>query len=64
MKTARQKKARKNLGFFINNFKFRPPFQVLIDGTFAFAALEVCLSYFNDRMYKGVICGIDIFLLE
>ncbi|XP_034172471.1 rRNA-processing protein UTP23 homolog [Osmia lignaria lignaria] len=40
MKTARQKKARRNLGFFINNFKFRPPFQVLIDGTFAFAALE------------------------
>ncbi|XP_076244636.1 rRNA-processing protein UTP23 homolog [Calliopsis andreniformis] len=40
MKTARQKKARKNLGFFINNFKFRAPFQILIDGTFAFAALE------------------------
>ncbi|CAD1480366.1 unnamed protein product [Heterotrigona itama] len=40
MKTARQKKARRNLGFFINNFKFRSPFQVLIDGTFAFAALE------------------------
>ncbi|KZC10883.1 rRNA-processing protein UTP23 like protein, partial [Dufourea novaeangliae] len=40
MKTSRQKKARKNLGFFINNFKFRPPFQILIDGTFAFAALE------------------------
>ncbi|CAK9830915.1 rRNA-processing protein UTP23 homolog [Anthophora retusa] len=40
MKTARQKKARKHLNFFINNFKFRPPFQVLIDGTFAFAALE------------------------
>ncbi|XP_053988703.1 rRNA-processing protein UTP23 homolog [Hylaeus anthracinus] len=40
MKTARQKKARKNLGFFINNYKFRAPFQILIDGTFAFAALE------------------------
>lgn len=40
MKTARQKKARRNLGFFINNFKFRSPFQVLIDGTFALAALE------------------------
>ncbi|XP_076383495.1 rRNA-processing protein UTP23 homolog [Megalopta genalis] len=40
MKTTRQKKARKNLGFFINNFKFRSPFQILIDGTFAFAALE------------------------
>ncbi|XP_076178850.1 rRNA-processing protein UTP23 homolog [Ptiloglossa arizonensis] len=40
MKTARQKRARKHLGFFINNFKFRPPFQILIDGTFAFVALE------------------------
>ncbi|XP_050584713.1 rRNA-processing protein UTP23 homolog [Bombus affinis] len=40
MKTNRQKKARKNLSFFINNFKFRSPFQVLIDGTFALAALE------------------------
>lgn len=44
MKTARQKKARRNLGFFINNFKFRSPFQVLIDGTFALAALEVCIK--------------------
>lgn len=40
MKSNRQKKARKTLGFFINNFKFRQPFQILIDGTFAFAALE------------------------
>lgn len=41
MKTSRHKKARKNLGFYINNYKFYEPFQVLIDGTFAFAALEV-----------------------
>lgn len=40
MKTARQKKARRNLSFYINNFKFRSPFQILIDGTFALAALE------------------------
>lgn len=40
MKTSRHKKARKNLAFYINNFKFRQPYQVLIDGTFAFAALE------------------------
>lgn len=40
MKTSRQKKARKHLAFFINNFKFRQPFQILIDGTFAFHALE------------------------
>ncbi|KAG7201647.1 hypothetical protein KM043_004377 [Ampulex compressa] len=40
MKTSRQKKARKHLAFFINNFQFRVPYQVLIDGTFAFAAME------------------------
>ncbi|KAK2582628.1 hypothetical protein KPH14_004910 [Odynerus spinipes] len=40
MKTSRHKKARKYLAFYINNFKFRQPYQVLIDGTFAFAALE------------------------
>ncbi|XP_032678148.1 rRNA-processing protein UTP23 homolog [Odontomachus brunneus] len=40
MKTSRYKKARKNLGFYVNNYKFYQPFQVLIDGTFAFAALE------------------------
>ncbi|KAF7415157.1 hypothetical protein HZH68_003646 [Vespula germanica] len=40
MKTSRHKKARKTLAFYINNFKFRQPYQILIDGTFAFAALE------------------------
>lgn len=41
MKTSRTKKARKALGFYVNNYKFHQPFQVLIDGTFAFAALQV-----------------------
>ncbi|KAI4496961.1 hypothetical protein M0802_007909 [Mischocyttarus mexicanus] len=40
MKTSRYKKARKNLAFYINNFKFRQPYQILIDGTFALAALK------------------------
>ncbi|EFN83695.1 rRNA-processing protein UTP23 homolog [Harpegnathos saltator] len=40
MKTSRHKKARKNIGFYVNNFKFHQPFQALIDGTFALAALE------------------------
>ncbi|XP_071627508.1 rRNA-processing protein UTP23 homolog [Temnothorax longispinosus] len=40
MKTSRTKKARKILGFYVNNYKFRQPFQILIDGTFAFAALQ------------------------
>ncbi|XP_001600591.1 rRNA-processing protein UTP23 homolog [Nasonia vitripennis] len=40
MKIQRHKKVQKNLGFFINNYKFRQPYQILIDGTFSFAALE------------------------
>ncbi|XP_070170282.1 rRNA-processing protein UTP23 homolog [Polyergus mexicanus] len=38
--TLRNKKVRKNLGFYVNNYKFHQPFQILIDGTFAFAALQ------------------------
>lgn len=43
--TLRNKKARKNLGFYVNNYKFHQPFQILIDGTFAFAALQVSSIY-------------------
>jgi len=45
MKTSRTKKARKTLGFYVNNYKFHQPFQVLIDGTFAFAALQVSYTH-------------------
>ncbi|XP_058807639.1 rRNA-processing protein UTP23 homolog [Phymastichus coffea] len=40
MKIQRLKKVQKNIGFYVNNFKFRQPYQILIDGTFSFAALE------------------------
>ncbi|XP_015610300.1 rRNA-processing protein UTP23 homolog [Cephus cinctus] len=40
MKISRHKKVQKNLAFYVNNFKFRQPYQVLIDGTFSFAALQ------------------------
>ncbi|RZF41113.1 hypothetical protein LSTR_LSTR002745 [Laodelphax striatellus] len=40
MKINRQKKANKYLNFYSNNFGFRKPFQVLIDGTFCYAALQ------------------------
>uniref|UniRef100_T1IRT6 rRNA-processing protein UTP23 homolog n=1 Tax=Strigamia maritima TaxID=126957 RepID=T1IRT6_STRMM len=39
MKIKRQKKAHRYLSFFINNYGFRQPYQVLIDGTFCQAAL-------------------------
>ncbi|XP_012265460.2 rRNA-processing protein UTP23 homolog [Athalia rosae] len=40
MKISRHKKVQKNLSFYVNNFGFRQPYQVLIDGTFTFAALQ------------------------
>ncbi|XP_011311139.1 rRNA-processing protein UTP23 homolog [Fopius arisanus] len=40
MKITRYKKVHKYLSFYMNNYQFRPPFQVLIDGTFCFAALQ------------------------
>ncbi|KYN07622.1 PREDICTED: rRNA-processing protein UTP23 homolog [Cyphomyrmex costatus] len=50
MKTSRTKKVRKTLGFYVNNYKFHQPFQVLIDGTFAFAALQ---NKFNIQKQLG-----------
>ena len=41
MKIARYKKAKKILNFYKNNFSFREPFQILIDGTFCQLALKV-----------------------
>ncbi|CRK91081.1 CLUMA_CG004769, isoform A [Clunio marinus] len=40
MKVTRFKKACKRIYFYINNFNYRPPIQVLIDGTFCFAAIK------------------------
>ncbi|CAG9802837.1 unnamed protein product [Chironomus riparius] len=40
MKVTRYKKASKRINFFINNFGYHPPIQVLIDGTFCFAAIK------------------------
>ena len=36
----REKHLKKNLGFYKINFEFRPPYSVLIDGTFCKAALK------------------------
>jgi len=40
MKVTRYKKANKRINFYINNFQYRPPIQMLIDGTFAAAAIK------------------------
>lgn len=43
MKIRRYKKVHKHLGFFVNNFGFRQPYQILVDGTFCYAALNVSI---------------------
>ncbi|GFQ93407.1 rRNA-processing protein [Trichonephila clavata] len=40
MKVKRQKQVKKCLNFYKNNFKFRAPFQVLVDSTFCHEALQ------------------------
>ncbi|XP_049802700.1 rRNA-processing protein UTP23 homolog isoform X3 [Schistocerca nitens] len=40
MKISRHKKVHKYLNFFCNNYGFRQPYQILIDGTICFAALK------------------------
>ncbi|XP_011566258.3 rRNA-processing protein UTP23 homolog [Plutella xylostella] len=40
MKITRYKKVQKYLKFYYNNYGFRQPYQVLIDGTFCFAAFK------------------------
>ncbi|KAL4629827.1 rRNA-processing protein UTP23-like [Arapaima gigas] len=40
MKIKRQKQAKKTVSFYKYNFRFREPFQILLDGTFCQAALK------------------------
>jgi len=45
MKIKRYKKVQKYMNFYINNFGFRVPYQILIDATFCLAALKVSYIY-------------------
>jgi U3 small nucleolar RNA-associated protein 23 len=40
MRVNRHKKAQRILSFYTNNFGFRPPFQLVLDGTFCQVALK------------------------
>ncbi|KAB0797150.1 hypothetical protein PPYR_08144 [Photinus pyralis] len=40
MKIKRYKKMSKNVSFYVNHFKFHQPYQILMDGTFCYAALN------------------------
>jgi len=48
MKVTRLKKASKRLNYYINNFGYRLPIQVLIDGTFAYASIKVRIGVENE----------------
>lgn len=41
MKHNRAKKVKKNINFFVHNYHFHKPYQILMDGTFTLAALKV-----------------------
>ncbi|XP_011495153.1 PREDICTED: rRNA-processing protein UTP23 homolog [Ceratosolen solmsi marchali] len=60
MKIKRLKKVQKNLSFFVNNYKFRKPYQILIDGTFSFAALQ---NKFNIKEQLAKYFQADVKLL-
>lgn len=47
MKIKRYKKVNRYLNFYINNFGFRQPYQILVDGTFCLAALKVKSIFFE-----------------
>merc|ERR1712008_546828 len=51
MKIKRQKKVGRILSFFKNNYGHRPPFQVLIDGTFTQACLQMKVNI-KDQLPK------------
>ncbi|CAH1955848.1 unnamed protein product [Acanthoscelides obtectus] len=57
MKIKRYKKVNKHLGFYINNFGLRQPYQLLVDGTFCYAALNNKINIANDipRYLQGDI---------
>jgi U3 small nucleolar RNA-associated protein 23 len=51
MKIKRQKKVGRILSFFKNNYGHRPPFQLLIDGTFTQACLQMKVNI-KDQLPK------------
>lgn len=65
MKINRYKKVHKILQFYCNNFGFRKPYQVLLDGTLCFAALKNKIDI-QDQFpkYLGKIILLDILFLQ
>lgn len=63
MKVKRCKKANKRMSFYVNNFAFREPYQVMIDGTFCHAALKVFAFYIHPTALVGSIIHHKILFL-
>ncbi|XP_053695859.1 rRNA-processing protein UTP23 homolog [Sabethes cyaneus] len=59
MKVTKHKKARKYMSFYINNFGFKEPLLVLIDGTFAHAAYKVRIQI-EDQLKKYFQCELKL----
>uniref|UniRef100_A0A182P8K8 rRNA-processing protein UTP23 homolog n=1 Tax=Anopheles epiroticus TaxID=199890 RepID=A0A182P8K8_9DIPT len=57
MKITKHKKARKYMSFYINNFGFREPLLVLIDGSFCHAAYKVRLQI-EEQLKKYFQCEV------
>ncbi|XP_076060640.1 rRNA-processing protein UTP23 homolog [Oratosquilla oratoria] len=60
MKLKRQKKAQRILGFFQHNFGLKPPYNILLDGTFCSAALEAKVNI-KEQVPKYI--GAQVFLV-
>ncbi|XP_058447812.1 rRNA-processing protein UTP23 homolog [Malaya genurostris] len=59
MKVTKHKKARKYLSFYINNFGFREPLLVLIDGTFCHAAYKARIQI-EDQLKKYFLSDLKL----
>ncbi|KAJ9577476.1 hypothetical protein L9F63_005977 [Diploptera punctata] len=60
MKISRHKKVHRYLSFYSNNYGFRQPYQVLIDGTFCYAALK---NKFNIKEHMPKYLDAEVKLL-
>ncbi|XP_045469761.1 rRNA-processing protein UTP23 homolog [Harmonia axyridis] len=60
MKTNRIKKVKSITAFYENNFNFRQPYQLLVDGTFCFAALQNKI-HIADNIPRYLLKEVSIF---
>jgi len=63
MRTKRVKKANKTLNFFHFNYKYEPPYLILLDGTFCQAALENKINL-REQMPKYLSAEIEMLVTK